>query len=94
MELPGAKHVYHLYVVRHPKREAITEAITKQGIGTATHYPTTLPDQPAFQALGLTDGSWPVSDAWAADCFSLPLYPEIPDAHLERVAEVLRALPA
>lgn len=94
VERPGAKHVYHLYVLRHPKREAVTEAITKQGIGTATHYPTTLPDQPAFQKLGLTNGSWPVSDAWAADCFSLPLYPEIPVAHQERVAEVLRALPA
>ncbi len=94
VERQGAKHVYHLFVVRHPRREAIVEALTREGVGTATHYPTTLPDQPAFQALGLTNGSWPQSDAWASECFSLPLYPEIAPEHQERVAEVLRGIPA
>lgn len=92
VEKPGAKAVYHLYVVRHSKRDALGEALGKLGVGTAVHYPMTVPAQPAFQKLGLGKGSYPVSETWAATCISLPFYPELTEAHQERVAEALRSI--
>jgi dTDP-4-amino-4,6-dideoxygalactose transaminase len=94
VERPGAEPVYHLYVVRHPRRDEIAAALGEQGIGTATHYPTTLPAQPAFRELGLGEGSFPMADDWARSALSLPFYPEIAPEQQERVAEALRALPS
>ncbi len=93
VEKPGAAPVYHLFVTRHPRRDDLAAALEKDGVGTATHYPTTLPQQPAFQALGLgTGGSWPVAEEWARTCLSLPLYPELTADQQERVAEAVRAV--
>ena len=92
-ERPGSTHVYHLFVVRHSRRDEIAAALERAGIGTATHYPLPLPAQPAFRDLGLGDGSYPVAEDWAARCLSLPLFPEITPEQQERVAEALRALP-
>jgi dTDP-4-amino-4,6-dideoxygalactose transaminase len=90
VERPGAVHVYHVYVVRHSRRDEIAAALAERGVGTATHYPTTLPRQPAFRALGLGEGSFPVSEEWARTCLSLPMFPE---AQQVRVAEALKSLP-
>jgi dTDP-4-amino-4,6-dideoxygalactose transaminase len=94
VERPGAEHVYHLYVFRHSRRDEIAAALAKEGIGTATHYPLPLPGQPAFVELGMGGGSFPVSDAWAATCLSLPLFPEITAEQQDRVVEALRGLPS
>lgn len=91
VEQPGAEHVYHLFVVRHSRREAIREALERRGIGTAVHYPRTVPAQPAFAALAA--GRFPRAEAWAATCLALPLYPGMPAAHQERVVEALHELP-
>ncbi len=88
----GAEPVYHLYVVRHPERDALAEALDRLGVGTATHYPTTLPAQPAFQALGLGEGDYPHSEAWARDVLSLPFFPELTEPELDRVVEAVRSL--
>jgi dTDP-4-amino-4,6-dideoxygalactose transaminase len=92
VEMPGAKPVYHLYVVRHPKRDALADALTKLGVGTAVHYPMTVPAQPAFQKLGLGKGSFPTAEGWAATCISLPFYPELTEAQQARVAEALKSI--
>ncbi len=94
VERPGAVHVYHLYVVRHSRRDEIAEALGKLGVGAATHYPTTLPEQPAFKALGMGGGSFPVSEDWARTCLSLPMFPELTEDQQARVAEALRSLPS
>lgn len=91
VERPGARHVYHLFVVRHARRDAIREALAREGIGTAVHYPRTVPGQPAF--AGMDAGHFPRAEAWAASCLALPLYPGIPVAHQERVAEAIHQLP-
>jgi len=89
VELPGARHVYHLYTVRHPRRDAIASALREAGIGTAIHYPLTVPAQPAF---GTQAGQWPNAERWAATCLSLPLYPDLSDAQQDRVIEALKFL--
>jgi dTDP-4-amino-4,6-dideoxygalactose transaminase len=92
-ERPGCAPVYHLYVVRHSRRDAIAQALAAQGIGTASHYPSTVPSQPAFR--GIVDaGSFPRAEAWARTCLSLPLFPEITPSEQDRVAEALRTLPS
>jgi len=94
VERDGARAVYHLYVARHSRRDAIADKLGKAGIDTATHYPLTVPEQPAFVDLGLGGGHFPVAEDWARHGLSLPLYPGITASQQERVAEALRALPA
>ncbi len=93
VERPGAEPVYHLYSVRHPRRDDLAAGLAARGIGTATHYPEILPAQPAFVEMGLGKGSWPASDEWARTCLSLPMFPGITAAQQERVAEAVRSLP-
>jgi dTDP-4-amino-4,6-dideoxygalactose transaminase len=93
VERPECDPVYHLFVVRHGRRDAIAHALDAAGIGTAAHYPRTVPAQPAFRdAPGA--GAYPRAEAWARTCLSLPLFPEITDAEQDRVVDALRALPA
>ncbi|HSE92920.1 MAG TPA: DegT/DnrJ/EryC1/StrS family aminotransferase [Methylomirabilota bacterium] len=59
VERPGARHVYHLYTVRHQRRDALAKALADLGVGTAVHYPIPVPDQPMFagaHAAGRTGG--------------------------------------
>jgi dTDP-4-amino-4,6-dideoxygalactose transaminase len=93
VEQEGVRAVYHLYVVRHPRRDDLVEALTGAGVGSATHYPTPLPAQPALRDLAPPGATWPRAEAWAGTCLSLPLFPGITAAQQERVAGVLASLP-
>lgn len=84
-ELAGRKHVYHLFVVRHPQRDRIQAALTEQGIGTGLHYPVPLHLQPAYHHLGLRSGSFPESERWASQGLSLPMFPDLTEEQVERV---------
>jgi dTDP-3-amino-3,4,6-trideoxy-alpha-D-glucose transaminase len=90
VEQPYARAVYHLYVVRHPRRDALAAHLKERGIGTLIHYPIPLHLQPAFAGLGLKAGALPVAEAAAREILSLPLYPEMTDAQVVRVAEAVR----
>jgi len=92
-ELPnGDEHVFHLYVVRVPSqlREGAMQALAKAGIGAGIHYPTPVAFLSAVGA-GAKPGDFPVAERIAAEIVSLPLYPEMPDASVDRVCEVLRS---
>jgi dTDP-3-amino-3,4,6-trideoxy-alpha-D-glucose transaminase len=83
--------VWHLFVVRHPKRDVLRERMEKAGIGVGIHYPVPLHLQPAYRHLGHTAGAFPVAEELAATCLSLPLFPELTEAHVDRVVSALRA---
>jgi dTDP-4-amino-4,6-dideoxygalactose transaminase len=85
-EAAGAESVYHLYVVRHPKREKLKEFLQTKGIGTALHYPVPLHLQKCFSGLGYKAGDFPVAEKAAKECLSLPIYPELTDQQVEYVA--------
>jgi dTDP-4-amino-4,6-dideoxygalactose transaminase len=87
---PDGRHAYHLYVARHPRRDALRAALAEAGIGTAVHYPTPIHLQPVFGGYGYPPGSLPKTEEIARTCVSLPLYPEMPPSHVERVAEAIR----
>ena len=85
-EQADARAVYHLFVVRHPRREALGTALRERGVATLVHYPTPLHLQPAFANLGGRSGDLPVAERAAGEVLSLPLYPELTDAQVEAVA--------
>jgi dTDP-4-amino-4,6-dideoxygalactose transaminase len=88
---PGNEHVWHLYVVRVPNRDAVLARLQAAGIGAGVHYPTPIHLQGAFRYLGHRVGDFPVAEKAAADVLSLPLFPEITVAQQERVVAALRA---
>ncbi len=83
--IPGEGHVFHQYVVRTPERDALKEHLLRNGIGCAVYYPTPLHLHPCFD--GYQKGDFPESEAVAARVLSLPVYPELPDADLDIVAD-------
>ena len=87
VEKPYARAVYHLYVVRHRQRDALAAFLKERGIATLVHYPIPLHHQPAF---GPGDAEFPVAEAAAREILSLPLYPEMTDVQVRRVAAVVR----
>jgi len=89
VEAAYARHVYHLYVVRLPRRDQILQAMANRGIACAIHYPMPLHLQQAYQGLGYFKGSFPVAERCAEEVLSLPMYPEL---SAEQVRTVVREL--
>lgn len=89
IEAPGAEHVYHLYALRTPKRDQIAAALQAAGIGFATHYKAPPHTHPACQQWNLGQVNLPVTRQCAEEIIELPMYPELTDAQIERVCEVV-----
>lgn len=87
---PGNDHVYYVYVVRHPKRDQIIEALKPHGISLNISYPWPVHTQSGFAHLGYEKGSLPVTESVADEIFSLPMFASLPDSELDRVSETLR----
>jgi dTDP-4-amino-4,6-dideoxygalactose transaminase len=87
---PGHDHVYHVYVVRHPDRDALRAHLERQGIATAVHYPSAVHQQPAFASLA-TPGLGEAERA-GRQVLSLPMYPELGEERVARVAAAVRTL--
>jgi dTDP-3-amino-3,4,6-trideoxy-alpha-D-glucose transaminase len=78
---PG--HVYHLFPVRTPHRDAMQAHLRDQGVETLIHFPIPIPRQPAM--ADLPPSSCPIADQVCAEVFSLPLHPALSDADVDRV---------
>ncbi|SIO91001.1 DegT/DnrJ/EryC1/StrS aminotransferase family protein [Nocardiopsis sp. JB363] len=81
----GNDHVYYLYVVRHPRRDALAAELERRGVQTAVHYPRPVHLMSGFAHLGHAPGSLPVTEAASEEILSLPLYPSLDDADQERI---------
>jgi dTDP-4-amino-4,6-dideoxygalactose transaminase len=90
MVMPGNEHIYHLYVVRTPRRDELLKSLHASGIGAGVHYPTPIHLQGAFKHLGHRAGDFPVAELAAKEILSLPLFPEITAEQQERVVGELR----
>ncbi len=85
-----AGHTHHLLVVRVAERDRVLRHLLDAGVHAAVHYPTPIHLQPATRHLG-KQGEFPHAEALAASVLSLPLYPDITDAQIDRVVGVLAA---
>ena len=93
-EMPWARHVYHVYTLRTEDRDPLQAALQAEGIQTVVHYALPAHLQPAYADLGYSRGSFPHSEKAANEVLSLPLYPEITDTQIQKVARALTSLVA
>jgi dTDP-4-amino-4,6-dideoxygalactose transaminase len=85
---PWAEHVWHLYVVRTARRDALRSALAASDVETGMHYRQPLHLQPALRYLGYERGDFPKTEAWADELLSLPLFPELDSEEIGRVADI------
>ena len=82
-------HVYHQFTIRSERRDAIREALTKEGIASSVFYPMPLHKQPAYERLG--EGvSLPVAEMVAKTVLSLPIHPLLDEGSIDRIAACVR----
>ncbi len=90
LEASYAEGAWHLYVVRHSRRDDLKKYLETNQVGCALHYPLPLHLQKCYAHLGHKPDSFPVAEKAARECLSLPIYPEMTDAQIERVAGVIK----
>lgn len=84
-------HVFHLFVVRSSRRDALRAHLDAHGISNAIHYPTPIHLQPAYADLGLGPSSLPVAERLAEESCSLPIFPTIDEREIDRIAAAVAA---
>jgi dTDP-4-amino-4,6-dideoxygalactose transaminase len=89
-ERPDAKHTYHLYVIRAQQRQLLADHLAKHGVETSVHYPTALPNLPAYQYLGHTPSDFPIASRLQNEILSLPMYPELTEEMIMYVANSIK----
>lgn len=91
IEAAGRRHVYHLFVARHPQRDRLRDVLSTVGVATGLHYPVPIHLQPAFSDLGYGPGAFPHAENWASEGFSLPMFPELSETDVDAVCSALAA---
>jgi dTDP-4-amino-4,6-dideoxygalactose transaminase len=89
-EAPGNEPVYHLFVIRVQKRDALLEYLKTKGVSCGIHYPIPIHLQKAYADLGYRAGSFPVAERVAPEILSLPMFPELTDAQIVHVCKSIR----
>ena len=88
---PSVTHVYHQYTIRVARRDEFADRLRERGVGSAIYYPIPVHRQAAFAALGLGEGSFPVTDRLTGQVLSIPVHPALTDAEVETVIEAVNA---
>lgn len=86
----GAKHVFHLYVLRCLRRQELFDYLKSEGIFAGIHYPLPVHLQPAYQGRLRLAADLTVTESLANDVLSLPMYPELEDSQLQRVVDAVK----
>lgn len=87
---PGNDHVHYVYVVRHPRRDAVLAALRERDVALNVSYPWPVHTMSGFAHLGYPVGSLPVTERLAGEIFSLPMYPTLTAGVQDKVIDVLR----
>jgi dTDP-4-amino-4,6-dideoxygalactose transaminase len=90
LPVASSDHVYHLFVVRTPRRVELRAQLQAQGIQTGLHYPIPLHRQPCFDHIPCDRDSLPMADAWAKECLSLPLFPGMTSEQIDHIVSAIR----
>lgn len=83
---PRCEHVFHQYTIRTKKRDDLRRFLAERKIGSAVYYPVPLHLQPLYSSLGHKEGDFPVAEQAAQELLSLPMYPELTEEQIARVA--------
>ena len=86
----NSKHVFHVYIIRVEKRDELQKKLNEAGIETAIHYPTALPNMPAYKYLNHKPSDFPVASAYQEKILSLPIFPEMTDEQISYVVDSIR----
>ena len=86
-----AESVWHLFVVRHPQRDALQTRLSEAGVGSLIHYPIPPHRQQAYAALDMAGGAFPLANQLAEGVLSLPMGPQLSTSDVARVIEAVRA---
>ena len=90
VEMPYAKHVYHVYAIRTPRRDLLQESLQAQGIQTGIHYPIPVHLQKAYADFGYGVGDLPVTEQASNELLSLPMFAELQEPQIEAVCAAVR----
>lgn len=90
-ELAGAHAIYHLYVIRHRRRDPLAEHLKQHQIYTGLHYPVPVHLQQAYACLGYREGDLPETERAAREILSLPMFPDLTESQQERIAAAIRS---
>jgi dTDP-4-amino-4,6-dideoxygalactose transaminase len=91
LEMPGAKHVYHVFVIRTKKRDGLQKYLQEHEIFTNIHYPIPCHMQKAYENLHYKPGSCPVSESYAPELLSLPMSEQLSESEIEYVAATIKS---
>jgi dTDP-4-amino-4,6-dideoxygalactose transaminase len=89
---PRALPIWHIFPVFHPRRDEFRKLLEGRDVQTGVHYPRPIHLQPAYAFLGHETGDFPVSEELAATEMSLPMFPELSDADVDRVIDAVHAV--
>jgi len=87
---PRAEHVFHQYVIRAPRRDALRAFLSEEGVGSEIYYPLPLHEQESLAFLGYKRGDFPESERAAAEVLALPIYPELREDEVETAVDAIR----
>lgn len=90
IEKPNMKHSYYVYVVRLDNRDEVMAQLKEKGCGCGIHYPVPLHLQPAYAFLGGKEGDHPISEAYAKQVMSIPMYPELTAEQVAEAASIIK----
>lgn len=89
VERPGCTHVYHQYTIRSSRRDEIQMRLRENNIASVVYYPTPLHIQEAVNFLGYRKGDFPVAEETSERVLSLPMYPELEETSIARIADII-----
>ncbi len=89
--MPYSRHVYHIYAIRHPKRDELVEFLKEHDVQTGIHYPIPVHLQEAYSDIGYKRGDLPVTEEVANEVLSLPMCAELEAGQVKEVAEAVRS---
>jgi dTDP-4-amino-4,6-dideoxygalactose transaminase len=88
-EMPGSRHVWHQYVIRAPRRDALREFLASRQIGSEIYYPVPLHLQDALKRLGYAEGDFPEAERAAREVLAIPIFPELREEEQETVVAAI-----
>jgi dTDP-4-amino-4,6-dideoxygalactose transaminase len=91
VQRPDTKHTWHLYVIRTKERDKLAKWLADREIETSVHYPTALPNMPAYKYLGHQPEDYPVASSLQDEILSLPMFPELTEESILYVSDTIKS---